>query len=228
MNGQRNIMITGATKGIGLAMVEGFIDKGHTVRGCGRSAEAVGRLSEAYSSPHGFDVVDVADWERVKAWARHVLDDGPPPNLLINNAGIINANAPLWQVPDDEFTNVLETNVAGTANVIRAFLPAMIETGRGVVVNMSSGWGRSTAPEVAPYCASKWAIEGLTQALSQELPPGLAAVAVNPGIIDTDMLRSCWGDAAAQCPSPEVWARQAVDFMLSLSEKDNGGALTVS
>lgn len=228
MKEQRNIVITGATKGIGLAMVEGFIGKGHTVRGCGRSAEAVGRLNEAHAPPHGFDVVDVADWDRVKAWARHVLDDGPPPDLLINNAGVINANAPLWQVSHEEFAHVLETNVAGTANVIRAFLPPMIEAGRGVIVNMSSGWGRTTAPEVAPYCASKWAVEGLTQALSQELPAGLATVAVNPGIIDTDMLRSCWGDAAAQCTSPEAWAEQAVDFMLSLSGKDNGSALTVS
>jgi NAD(P)-dependent dehydrogenase (short-subunit alcohol dehydrogenase family) len=54
----------------------------------------------------------------------------------------------------------------------------MIDRGAGIIVNMSFGWGRSTAPDVAPYCASKWAIEGLTQALSQELPPGLAAVAV--------------------------------------------------
>ena len=79
----------------------------------------------------------------------------------------------------------------------------MIEQGRGVIVNMSSGWGRSSAPEVAPYCASKWAIEGLTQSLSQELPPGLAAVAVNPGIIDTHMLRSIWAEDSAGFPSPE-------------------------
>jgi NAD(P)-dependent dehydrogenase (short-subunit alcohol dehydrogenase family) len=92
---------------------------------------------------------------------------------------------------------------------------------------MSSGWGRSTAPEVAPYCASKWAIEGLTQALSQELPPGLAAVALNPGVIDTDMLRSCWGESAGSSPSPEAWARKAAPFLLSLTTEHNGQALTV-
>jgi NAD(P)-dependent dehydrogenase (short-subunit alcohol dehydrogenase family) len=122
---------------------------------------------------------------------------------------------------------VLRVNVAGTANVIRALLPAMIAAGSGIVVNMSSGWGRSTAPEVAPYCASKWAIEGLTQALSQELPPGLAAVAVNPGVIDTEMLRSCWGDSAGSCPSPDDWAGRAMPFLLSLTPAHNGQALTV-
>ena len=103
----------------------------------------------------------------------------------------------------------------------------MIERGRGIVVNISSGWGRSTAPEVAPYCASKYAVEGLTGALSQELPPGLAAVAVNPGIIDTDMLRSCWGDGAASCPSPDEWAGRAAPFLLALTAADNGRSATV-
>src|SRR6185295_7668060 len=97
-----------------------------------------------------------------------------------------NANAPLWRVPVEEFDQVIDVNIKGVANVIRAFLPAMIERGNGVVVNFSSGWGRSTAADVAPYCATKWAIEGLTQALAQELPKGMAAVPVNPGIIDTD------------------------------------------
>lgn len=65
-----------------------------------------------------------------------------------------------------------------------------------IIVNISSGWGRSTSPEVAPYCASKWAIEGLTQALAQELPSGMVTVALNPGIIHTDMLNICFGEEA--------------------------------
>jgi len=96
-----------------------------------------------------------------------------------------------------------------------------------VVVNFSSGWGRATAAEVAPYCATKWAIEGLTQAFAQELPPGMAAVPLNPGIIDTDMLRSCFGEDAGSYLSPEEWAEKAVPFLLKLGAKDNGKALTV-
>ena len=146
---------------------------------------------------------------------------------MINNAGVISRNAPLWEISAEEFGRVLDTNVDGTANVIRAFLPAMIDNGRGIVVNMSSGWGRSTSPDVAPYCASKWAVEGLTQALSQELPPGLAAIAVSPGVVDTEMLRSCWGDSAAASPSPDSWAKGATDFLLSLDTQHNGESLSV-
>jgi NAD(P)-dependent dehydrogenase (short-subunit alcohol dehydrogenase family) len=226
-SGARTIVLTGATRGIGRALVAPLVDGGHRVIGWGRSTIEIEELSHSFGPPHRFDVVDVGDWQQVESRARSVLDDGPPPDLLINNAGVINRNAPLWEIDDSEFSLVLRVNVAGTANVIRAFLPAMIERGSGVVVNMSSGWGRSTAPEVAPYCASKWAVEGLTQALAQELPPGLAAVAVNPGVIDTEMLRSCWGDGAGECPSPNEWAARAVPFFLSLTASHNGQALSV-
>ena len=116
--------------------------------------------------------------------------------MLLNNAGLINRNAPLWEVRAQEFSDVIDVNLKGVANVIRHFVPAMIKRRSGVIVNFSSGWGRSTDAEVAPYCATKWAIEGLTQALAQELPPGMAAVPFNPGIINTAMLRSCFGGSA--------------------------------
>jgi len=95
-----------------------------------------------------------------------------------------------------------------------------------VIVNFSSGWGRSTDAEVAPYCATKWAIEGLTQALAQELPSGMAAVPLNPGIIATDMLQSCFGDSASRYPSPQTWAKKSVPFLLKISSADNGQPMT--
>jgi NAD(P)-dependent dehydrogenase (short-subunit alcohol dehydrogenase family) len=80
---------------------------------------------------------------------------------------------------------------------------------------------------VAPYCATKWAIEGLTAALAEELPAPLAAVALNPGVIHTEMLLSCFGDSARSYPPPEAWAREAVPFILSLGRAQNGKQLTV-
>jgi NAD(P)-dependent dehydrogenase (short-subunit alcohol dehydrogenase family) len=97
-----------------------------------------------------------------------------------------------------------------------------------VVVNFSSGWGRSTSAEVSAYCASKWAIEGMTQALAHEIPKGLCAVTLNPGIINTDMLQSCFGqESAAQYPRADEWAQAAGPYLLELGPKDNGYALTV-
>jgi len=139
----------------------------------------------------------------------------------------VNATKPLWEIDDREFTKVVDVNLRGTANVIRHFVPAMVARKKGVIVNFSSGWGRSTSPEVAPYCATKYAIEGLTAALAQELPEGMAAVALNPGVIDTDMLRSCWADGAASYPKAEAWAKVAAPFILKIGPKDNGRPLSV-
>ena len=223
----RTAVITGCTRGLGRAMTAEFIRHGWRVAGCGRDAKALAALSRQHGSPHSFRSCDITDCAAVTAFAEAVLERDGPPALLVNNAAIINRNAPLWEVPPEEFHAVMTANITGSFHLIRAFAPAMIAAGRGIIVNFSSGWGRSTSPEVAPYCATKWAIEGLTQALAQELPRGLAAVALNPGIIDTAMLRSCFGEGASASPAPEKWARTAVPFLIGLTSKNNGQALTV-
>lgn len=221
------IVITGVTRGLGRAMAEEFIRLGHTMMGCGRSQTEVSRMNKEYRPTHAFEVVDVTSDDQVSAWARLLLSWRGPPDLLLNNAALINRNAPLWKVPAQEFSDVIDVNIKGVANVLRHFVPAMVHRGSGAIVNFSSGWGRSTDAKVAPYCATKWAIEGLTQALSQELPAGLAAVALNPGIINTDMLQSCFGSSAASFPTAAQWARTAVPFLLKIGPRDNGGSLTV-
>jgi NAD(P)-dependent dehydrogenase (short-subunit alcohol dehydrogenase family) len=221
------IVLTGVSRGLGRAMAEEFINAGHTVLGCSRSHREIERLGARHPAPHSFEALDVALDEAVRGWSRKLLETHGAPDLLVNNAGVINRNAPLWEVDAAEFSSVIDVNVKGPANTIRHFVPAMIQKKRGVIVNFSSGWGRSTDAEVAPYCASKWAIEGLTQALAQELPSGMAAVALNPGVIDTEMLRSCFGSSASSYPSAEQWAKAAAPFILGLKPRDNGRPLTV-
>ncbi len=221
----RRVVITGATRGLGRAMADEFIRRGHTVAGCGRSPSMIENLARQYPAPHRFDVVDVADDVQVADWTRNLLDASGAPDLVLNNAALANPCVPLWEVPPDEFSDVIDVNIKGVYHVIRHFVPAMIERGTGVIVNFSSEWGRSTSPEVAPYCTTKWAIEGLTRALAQELPNGLATVAYSPGIIDTDMLRICFGAEAANHIKPEDWAKESVTQLLELGPRDNGRSL---
>jgi NAD(P)-dependent dehydrogenase (short-subunit alcohol dehydrogenase family) len=220
------VLITGVTRGLGRAMVDEFVRQEHSVCGCGRSQKEIEQLRRQVGVPHDFAVVDVVSDVQVRNWAERLLSVCGPPDLVLNNAGVINRNARLWEISAEEFSRVLDVNLNGVANVIRHFAPAMVERKRGVIVNFSSGWGRSADAEVAPYCATKWGIEGLTQALAQELPSGMAAVALNPGIINTDMLQSCFGDSASGYPSPAEWAKSAVPFLLNLGPSDNGKALT--
>jgi NAD(P)-dependent dehydrogenase (short-subunit alcohol dehydrogenase family) len=220
------IVITGVTRGLGRALAEWYIAHGHTVAGCGRNGQEIFDLRFAHPEPHRFEALDVTQANKVMIWAEKVLGGGVP-DLLINNAAVMNDPAPLWRVPAEKFAQLININVVGVANVIRAFVPAMVERQRGVIVNFSSGWGRSVSAEVAPYCASKWAIEGLTKALAEELPAGMAAVPLSPGIIDTAMLRQAWADGAAAYPSPEEWVKTAAPFILQLGPKDNGESRSV-
>lgn len=226
-NDAKLILLTGATRGLGRAMAARFVERGHTVIGCGRSQSGIESLNARYGLPHRFDCLDVSVDAQVAEWARTILSDIGPPDLLVNNAAVINGNAPLWKVSDEEFTKVVDVNIRGVANVIRHFVPAMVARGTGVIVNFSSGWGRSASPDVAPYCASKWAVEGLTKALAQELPHGMAAVPLNPGVINTEMLQSCFGPSAAQYSDADEWSRSAVPFLLNLNGTHNGEPLTV-
>ncbi len=221
------ILLTGVTRGLGRALAAEFARLGHRVLGCGRSQKEIRKLNEQFGPPHDFYAVDVTSDDAVKSWASICLTTHGAPDLVLNNAGVINKNAPLWEIEAREFSDVLDTNVKGTASVIRHFVPAMIKQRRGVIVNFSSGWGRSTNAEVAPYCASKWAIEGLTQSLAQELPSSMAAIPLNPGIINTEMLRSSFGKSANAYPTAAAWAAIAAPFLLRLGPAENGKSLTV-
>jgi NAD(P)-dependent dehydrogenase (short-subunit alcohol dehydrogenase family) len=221
------IVITGVTRGLGRALAEEYIRGGHTVIGCGRSGTEIFDLRMAHAAPHDFSTVDVGLDSKVALWAAKVLENDSPPDLLINNAALMNRLAPLWEQDDREFTKLVDVNIRGVQNVIRHFVPAMVARNKGVIVNLSSGWGRSVAPNVASYCASKWAIEGLTKGLAEDLPDGMAAVPLNPGVINTDMLQACWAEGAASQPKADVWAKTAAPFILGLGPRHNGQSLSV-
>ncbi len=222
----KTIWITGCTSGLGRALIDEFSHAGHLLAGCGRRAELIAELVRDFPSPHYFAQVDVAKDDAVRQFCREALASTGAPDLLINNAAIVNEPASLWQITAEDFDQLTAININGTANMIRHALPMMMERGKGMIVNLSSGWGRSTSPGVAPYCASKWAIEGLSQAFAQELPRGLGVVALNPGVINTRMLQTCWGEHAHSYEDPASWARTAAPFLLKLQPSQNGQALT--
>jgi len=220
------IVITGVTRGLGRALAEYYIKEGHEIIGCGRSGPEIFELRMEHPDHH-FSVVDVGLDNKVSLWATEALGIGEAPDILINNAGMMNRLAPLWEQTDAEFTTLVDVNLRGVANVLRHFLPPMIKAECGVIVNMSSGWGRAVSPDVGSYCMSKWGIEGLTKALAVELPDGMAAVPLSPGTVDTDMLRSCWAEGAGSSPKTEEWVQSAGPYILAIGAKDNGCSLTV-
>src|SRR5437879_1216769 len=104
---RKHVVITGVTRGLGLALAERLIRLGHVVLGCGRTRAAVEELRKAHRTPHDFAAVDVADEGEVKRWAERLLGAYPAPDLLVNNAALINPNAPLWEIVGEEFGRVI-------------------------------------------------------------------------------------------------------------------------
>ena len=168
--------------------------------------------------------VDVRDCAAVKAWA----DDLGEVDLLLNNAALALAPEFLWRVEPEEFARLIETNLTGVFVVSRAFLPGMLKRGRGVVANFTSDWGRTASPLYAAYCASKFGVEGLTRALAQELPAGVAAVLVDPGDVNTDMLRLAVGEEASAAPEAAEWATRAAPRLLALGPDANGQTVSLT
>jgi NAD(P)-dependent dehydrogenase (short-subunit alcohol dehydrogenase family) len=215
------VVLTGCTRGLGRALARFFADEGAIVAGCGRSKKELERMRAEFSEAHHFSCVDVGNDSAVAKWALDVVARFNAPNLLLNNAALIAENAPVWSVPAAQADAVLRVNVTGTINVLRQ--PPMIKRSNrnpivpSVIVNFSSGWGRSASPDVGIYCASKWAIEGLTQSLAQDLAgTHIRAFALNPGVIDTAMLRKCFGPSARSYPTAKRWVEHAGPFILSL------------
>ncbi len=224
----KKIVITGVTRGLGRALVSKFIDLGHSVYGCGRNESIISNLNKQFGPPHLFCAVDVVDFYKVSKWTELILNDFGLPDILINNAAIINTDAPLWEISAEEYSGIIDVNIKGVANVMRAFLPTLVKNRVGKIINFSSGAGKVAYPNISIYCATKFAVEGMTQAVAQELPSGMIAVPLSPGIINTDMLRSHYGERADEYQSPDVWVEKAAQFILDIGIKDNGKSLIIS
>ncbi|HDR4462130.1 SDR family oxidoreductase [Bacillus cereus group sp. MYBK249-1] len=223
----KSVIITGVTQGLGRAMVDRFHELGWNIYGCGRSKDKIEELKKQYSKIHDFQVIDVSDSQQVNNWANYILNTHTAPDMIINNASIVNQNAQLWKITAQEFENVMNVNVNGVVNVIRAFVPAMVARKEGIIINMSSSWGREGEAELAPYCASKFAIEGITKSMALELPHGMAVVALDPGgNISTPMLKSCAPQYINESPTPETWSHKAIEYILNITIDKNGDSLT--
>ncbi|MED3329025.1 SDR family NAD(P)-dependent oxidoreductase [Bacillus thuringiensis] len=223
----KSVIITGVTQGLGRAMVDRFHELGWNIYGCGRSKDKIEELKKQYSKIHDFQVIDISDSQQVNNWANYILNRHKAPNLIINNASIVNQNAQLWKITAQEFENVMNVNVNGVVNVIRAFVPAMVVRKEGIIINMSSSWGREGEAELAPYCASKFAIEGITKSMALELPYGMAVVALDPGgSISTPMLKSCAPQYINESPTPETWSHKAIQYIFNITIDKNGDSLT--
>ncbi len=200
------VLITGTSKGIGFATALALGRAGHTVYATLRKPEAGGALLDAAQHerlPISIVTMDVDSQESVDTATSAIRSEAGCIDVLVNNAGIVRAGS-IEALPLDDFKAAMETNYFGALRVIRAWLPHMRQQQRGCIINITSVAGRIACSPLAPYAASKFALEALSEALAQEVRPfNIRVAVVQPGIVDTAMARQI-EDVNADAAYPQV------------------------
>ncbi|HSH46460.1 MAG TPA: SDR family NAD(P)-dependent oxidoreductase [Longimicrobiales bacterium] len=184
-------LVTGASAGIGEACARRFAVEGADLELWARRAERLESLAEELGREHGVTVrvrqVDVRDRETVRAAAAKLLEESGPPDILVNNAGLAAGLEPLHAGAFDDWDRMIDTNVKGLLNVTRLLLPAMIDAGRGHVINIGSTAGHMVYPGGNVYNATKFAVKALTDAINVDLAgTPLRVSSVDPGAVETE------------------------------------------
>ncbi|QRV16515.1 SDR family oxidoreductase [Haloterrigena salifodinae] len=211
------IVVTGASRGLGRAMVERFSDEGARVVLTARDEE---RMTEIVADLSGESLVvpaDVRDADAVERVVDRTIDEFGRVDALVNNAGVsllgmYDGRTPLEEINEDDWDTILEVNIKGVFLFTRAVLPHMYEQGHGNVINISSGLGRNAIGGAGPYVSSKWGLEGLTRTTAIEAEDcGVNANALDPGgRVDTDIWAHLPDEERERILDPDVMNDAAV------------------
>ena len=206
-----SVLITGTSKGIGLETALAFGRAGHAVCATMRNPSRSPELAETAAReklPISISAMDVDSDQSVGEGIAAVLKNHGPIDVLVNNAGVEGAGS-VEELPLADFRSIMETNYFGAIRCIQALVPHMRQRRSGWIINVTSVAGRLANPPLAPYTASKWALEALTEALAGEMKTFNVHVAiVEPGIIDTAMAQRIAG------PSGDSLYRQRARFAI--------------
>ena len=199
----RSVLITGTSKGIGFETALAFGRAGYRVHATMRKpsqspalADVAGKEKLAIS----ISTIDVDDDESVRDGIATIQSEHGPIDVLVNNAGVERAGS-IEEQSIDDFRATMETNYFGTLRCIKSVVPQMRQRRAGAIINISSVAGSFTQPPMAAYCASKWALEALSESLACEMKTfGVRVVLVKPGIIDTSMARRITTTRSSEYP----------------------------
>lgn len=186
MASSKTLLITGVSSGFGRALAQEALAVGHKVVGTVRSGQAKREFEFISADAARAVVLDVTDFDAIDGVVAHIEADVGPIDVLVNNAGYGHEGI-MEESPLSEMRRQFDVNVFGAVAMMKAVLPFMRERRCGHIVNITSMGGYITMPGIAYYCGSKFALEGISEALGKEVKPfGIAVTAVAPGSFRTD------------------------------------------
>jgi NAD(P)-dependent dehydrogenase (short-subunit alcohol dehydrogenase family) len=199
----RSVLITGTSKGIGFETALAFGRAGYRVHATMRNPSQSPALADVAAKEKlaiSISTIDVDDDESVRDGIATIQSEHGPIDVLVNNAGVERAGS-IEEQSIDDFRATMETNYFGTLRCIKSVVPQMRQRRAGAIINISSVAGSFTQPPMAAYCASKWALEALSESLACEMKAfGVRVVLVKPGIIDTSMARRITTTKSSEYP----------------------------
>jgi len=210
-------VVTGGTRGIGLRIAEALADSGATVYITARNAEeivaTVEKLNSSYPGRATGSVCDVQDYEQVRAIFGDVAMNYDGVDILINNAGV-GLFAPVEMMRPEEFDAVLRTNLFGVFYCCHEAIPLMKRRGGGYIINISSLAGANPHPNMAAYNASKFGLNGFSEALMQEVRhDGIKVSYIMPGSVNTSFGGDTPSDEKSWQLTPADIARVVLDLL---------------
>lgn len=186
MPANKTFLITGVSSGFGLALAREALDAGHRVAGTVRSEQARQAFEALAPARAMGKILDVTDFDAIDGVVADIEAQAGPLDVLVNNAGYGHEGV-LEESPLADMRRQFDVNVFGAVAMIKAVLPSMRRRRRGHILNITSMGGFITMPGIAYYCGSKFALEGISEALGKEVGPlGIAVTAVAPGSFRTD------------------------------------------
>ncbi len=223
----KTIIVTGSGRGIGKYIAKRLAAEGANIVVTARTNEEIEKVSSEINSKGGFAISIMGDVTR-QADVRNIIvktiNKFGKVDILINNAGV-GLRKSLLDTEEEEFSEVMDVNVKGVFLFMKNIIPEMEKSG-GLIINISSGAGKIGIPTLSVYCASKFAVIGLTEAVAGEVSGNIKIVALCPGSVDEGMFKRLFPGEEADLKPGEV-AEKVADICIHPEEYGSGESVEI-
>ena len=188
----KKIVLTGASSGIGYALLKYFINEGAIVFGSSRNKRELTKEDEQKCN---FELLDLSNEDNVKEYVNTIIKKEDEIDILINNAGVAHNLALVEEIDSTMLDSVVRDNLMPTFNMTKYIIPVMKKNNSGTIINISSRAGRRAVPKLSAYTAAKFAVRGLTESVAKEVQDtNIKCISISPAGVNTKMRAMVFGE----------------------------------